>query len=343
MRKCGVVVIARASAGVGRALAREFARNGAKAGLIARDRERLEKTKDEVESLGGAGAIAMANVADPDQVELAAEMIEQELGPINIWINNAMVSVFSPVSELQVDELRRVTEVTYLGAAYGTMAALRRMRRRNTGTIVQVGSALAYRSIPLQAAYCAAKHAIIGFTASLRTELLHDKSNVRLTMVHLPAVNTPQFSWVKSRLPKKAQPVPPIFQPEVIAKGIYWAAHQNRRVVFIGGPTLKAIWGNKIAPDFADHYLANNGFSAQQTNIPEDPDRPDNLWEPVPGDFGAHGEFDIQAKNYSFQLWFTKHRVALGIATAVASLIGFRIRKHLSQPERRIESIRRAA
>src|SRR5204862_75028 len=243
-----VVAITGASAGVGRATVREFAKRGARIALLARDAAGLDGARAEVESLGGRALIIPTDVADHDQMESAADEIECKLGPIDLWINNAMVSVFSPFLELEADEFRRVTEVTYLGAVYGTMAALRHMVPRNRGTIVQVGSALAYRSIPLQSAYCGAKHAIVGFTDSLRSELLHDHINVHLTMVHLPALNTPQFEWVKSRLPRKPQPVPPIFQPEVAARGIYWAAHHRRRELDVGFPTVKAIIANKIIP-----------------------------------------------------------------------------------------------
>ena len=333
-----VAVITGASAGVGRALAREFARHGARVGLIARDRSRLEKTKAEVEALGGEAFIAIADVADAAQVVQSLEAIERHFGPIDIWINNAMVSVFSPAADLTPEELARVTAVTYLGTAYGTIAALRRMRRRNRGKIVQVGSALAYRSIPLQAAYCAAKHAVVGFTASLRTELLREKSGISLTMVHLPAVNTPQFDWVKSRLPNKPQPVPPIFQPEVVARGIYWAAHQNRREILIGGSTLEAVWGNKLASNIADHYLARKGYSSQQTPEPDDPSRPNNLWQSVPGNYGAHGRFDGQAKSFSAQAWLDRNRrVILG---ALALLGGSLL---VRNARRRAESVRRIA
>jgi hypothetical protein len=219
-----------------------------------------------------------------------------------------MASVFSPVREMRPEEYRRVTEVTYLGVVHGTLAALARMRTRNRGTIVQVGSALAFRGIPLQSAYCAAKHAVEGFMDSLRAELIHEQSGVHVTMVHLPAVNTPQFRWVKSRLPNKAQPVPPIYQPEVPAEAIHWAAHQRRRELWVGGPTVQAILGNRLAPGLLDRYLAATGYEGQQTDEPEDPNRPDNLWEPVEGNFGAHGVFDDRATDTSVQLWAATHR-----------------------------------
>lgn len=316
-----VVVITGSSAGLGRAAAWEFARHGASIGLIARGVDGLKAAKREVESLGGKAIILPADVADFQAVESAAEKVEKEFGPIDIWVNNAMASVFSPVKKMKAEEYKRVTEVTYLGVVYGTLAALRRMLPRNRGTIVQVGSALAYRSIPLQSAYCAAKHAIAGFTDSLRCELIHDKSKIHLTMVQMPALNTTQFGWVKSRLKHKAQPVPPIFQPEVGAKAIYWAAHHRRREVYVGGPTVEAIVGNKIAPGILDHYLGRTGYSSQQTSEPENPNRPDNLWRPVPGDHGSHGTFDSRAHEHSFELWADLNRwwIALGMAAATSA------------------------
>jgi short-subunit dehydrogenase len=285
--------------------------------LIARGVDGLEAAKREIESAGGRAMVLPLDVADADAMEKAAASVEQELGPIDIWVNNAMASVFSPVKEMRPEEYKRVTEVTYLGVVYGTLAALKRMLPRDRGTIVQVGSALAYRSIPLQSAYCAAKHAISGFTDSLRCELLHDKSNVHLTMVQMPALNTPQFGWVKSRLKHKAQPVPPIFQPEVGARAIYWAAHHTRREVYAGWPTVEAIVGNKIAPGLLDRYLAKNGFSSQQTSEPEDPNRPDNLWQPVDGDHGAHGTFDDEAHTSSWELRASFGRRWIGATLAI--------------------------
>ena len=296
-----VVVVTGATAGVGRAVVTEFARQGAHVGLIARGRERLEATKREVEELGGKALILQTDVADAQQVEAAAEKAERELGPIDIWVNDAMTTIFAPFLQITPDEFKRATEVTYLGQVYGTMAALKRMHARNRGTIVQVGSALAYRSIPLQSPYCGAKHAIVGFTDSIRSELIHDKSAVHITAVMLPAMNTPQFSWCRTRLPRHPQPVPPIFQPEVAARGIVWAATHKRREVYIGFPTVKAIYGNELAPGFADRYLAKNAFDGQQTSQPVSPDRPNNLFEPVEGDYGAHGIFDDRAKNFSIQ------------------------------------------
>jgi short-subunit dehydrogenase len=262
-------------------------------------------------------------------VEVAAAAVESELGPIDIWINNAMASVFSPVKEMTVEEFRRVTEVTYLGVVHGTLSALRRMLPRDRGSIVQVGSALAYRGIPLQSAYCGAKHAVQGFTESLRCELIHDGSQVRVTMVQLPALNTPQFSWVKSRLPNKAQPVPPIYQPEVAAEAIYWAAHHEQRELNMGVPTSIVIWGNKFLPGVGDRYLAKTGYESQQTTEPADPDRPHNLWEPVPEDRGAHGDFGDRATERSWHLWATTRGrwLTLGAAGALSVLGAFFLRK----------------
>jgi NAD(P)-dependent dehydrogenase (short-subunit alcohol dehydrogenase family) len=313
-RKREVVVVTGASAGVGRAAARAFARQGADVGLIARGVDGLEGARREVEQLGRRALVLPLDVADADAVEDAARRVEDELGPIDIWVNNAMVSVFSPVKEMTAAEYRRVTEVTYLGVVHGTLAALRRMLPRDRGTIVQVGSALSYRSIPLQSAYCAAKAAIRGFTDSLRCELDHDGSRVRLTMVQMPALNTPQFGWVKSRLPRKPQPVPPIFQPEVAAGAIVFAAHHGRRELWVGWSTVKAIVDAKLAPTIGDRYLARNGYDAQQTDEPVEPGRRDNLWEPVPGDHGAHGTFDHRASPNSPALWASEHRRWLALA-----------------------------
>jgi short-subunit dehydrogenase len=317
-----VVVITGASAGVGRATAQEFARRGARIGLLARDQERLEKTKQEVEHLGGEALVLSADVADADQVERAAAQVEKSFGPIDIWVNNAMTSVFAPFKEVSPEEFKRVTEVTYLGVVYGTMAALKRMLPRNQGTIVQVGSALAERSIPLQAAYCGAKHGIRGFTDSIRSELLHDGSEVHLTMVQLPALNTPQFEWVRSKLPRRAQPVPPIFQPEVAAAAIVRATEQKKREVYVGMSTIKAMWGNKFIPGLLDRKLARMGYEGQQTEEPEDPNRPENLFTPVPGDFGAHGLFDAQSRRTTTDLWLAEHRAPLGLGVLAAGLVG---------------------
>jgi len=321
MAKREVVVITGASAGVGRATARELAKHGASIGLLARGRDGLEAARLEIKAAGGNALALPADVADPMQVETAADRVEREFGPIDIWINNAMTSVFSPIKEMTAAEFKRVTEVTYLGYVHGTLAALRRMLPRDRGTIVHVGSALAYRSIPLQAAYCAAKHAVLGFFAALRTELIHDGSRVHTTMVQMPALNTPQFGWVKSRLPRKAQPVPPIYQPEVAARAIYYAAHHpERREYYAAWSVVEAIVGNKLAPSFADHYLARVGYGAQQYDGLEDPDRPNNLWQPVPGDHGAHGAFDKGARDSSAELWAESH--ALWTAIAALGFLG---------------------
>ena len=272
-----------------------------------------------MEKLGGEALVLPLDVADAAAMEKAAHKIENELGPIDVWINNAMASVFSPIKDMSADEFKRVTEVTYLGYVYGTLAALKRMLPRNRGLIIQVGSALAYRGIPLQSAYCAAKHAIQGFVDSLRCELLHDKSRVRVSMIDLPAMNTPQFGWVKSRLPRKAQPVPPIYQPDIAAEAIVYASRNPRREIYVGMPTVGAITVNKVVPGLLDHYLAHFGYDSQQYDGREDRNRPDNLWEPVDDDedFGAHGKFDSRAARHSPQLWTSMHR---GWLTAAALL-----------------------
>jgi short-subunit dehydrogenase len=290
-------------------------------GLIARGTEGLAATRREIEEAGGEAIELPVDVADAAKVEWAAKEVVKRFGPIEVWVNNAMTSVFSPVWEMTPDEFRRVTEVTYLGVVYGTMAALGSMLPQDRGTIVQVGSALAFRSIPLQSAYCGAKHGIVGFTDSLRCELIHRKSQVHLTAVFLPAMNTPQFGWVKSRLPHKAQPVPPIYEPEVAARAIYWAAHHKRRGIEVGAPTVQAILGNKLFPGLLDRYLGRTGFAAQQTEEPRPPDQPDNLWAPLPGDAGAHGTFAARSRAHSLQTWLTLHRNALVLAAAVV-LVG---------------------
>lgn len=320
-----VVVVTGASAGVGSAVARRFAQEGARIGLIARGAEGLDGSRADVEKLGGKAIICRGDVADPETTERAARMVENEFGPIDIWVNNASTSVFSPIRKMKPEEFLRVTEVTYLGVVYGTQAALRRMLDRNRGSIVLVGSALAYRGIPLQSAYCAAKHAIEGFFDSLRVELMHDDSDVRVTIVHLPAVNTPQFSWNKTRMPRHPQPVPPIYQPEIMADAIYYAAHADRREVTIGYPALKAIYGNKIAPGYADWVLARSGYESQMMDVPVNANRLDNLWEPVEGDRGAHGIFEDSALNFSPQAWANTHPgialvAGVGIAAGLALL-----------------------
>ncbi len=311
-----VVVVTGASAGVGRATARVFAEQGAHMGLLARGREGLEGARKEVEAQGGKALVVPTDVADAEAVEAAARTVEEELGPIDIWVNNAMTVVFAPFKEVSPKEFKRATEVTYLGYVYGTTAALKRMLPRNRGSIVQVGSALSYRAIPLQATYCGAKFAIRGFTDSVRTELLHDGSNVHITMVQLPALNTPQFGWSRVKLPRHPQPVPPIYQPEFAAEAIMWAAHNRRREVYVATSSVMTILGNKLVPWLADRYLARKGYGSQQTQEPVDPDRPDNLFEPVPGDHGTHGIFRDQAYRSDRQFWMTKHRRALGLAGA---------------------------
>src|SRR5438128_554791 len=316
-----IVVVTGASAGVGRATVQAFARRGARLGLIARGLDGLEATRAEVEQLGGSALVFAVDVADPDKVEEAAARVEEAFGPINIWVNNAMVSVFSPVKEMTAEEFHRVTDVTYLGVVNGTLAALRRMLPRDRGSIVQVGSALAYRGIPLQAAYCGAKHAIQGFTESLRCELLHDRSDVHVSMVQLPAMNTPQFDWVRSRLPRQPQPVPPIYDPEIAADAIVWAASHRRREISVGGSTVAAIWGDKIASGLLDRYLAYTGYDAQQTDRAADPNRRDNLWDAVPGDHGAHGRFAAQSAASSPQTWLNERLSAVGLAGLAAAPI----------------------
>jgi len=320
------VAITGASAGIGRASARLFAQRGDRVALIARGQAGLDGAARDVRRAGGTALAVPADVADFAQVEAAARQIEETFGPIDVWVNVAFASVFAPFAETTPEEFRRVTEVAYLGYVHGTMAALARMRPRDRGAIVQVGSALGARSIPLQAAYCGAKHAINGFTESLRCELLHDKSNVRVTVVQMPAVNTPQFSWVRSRLPRHPQPVPPIYQPEVAARGVVYAAgHPRRKQYFVGATTAATILANRMAPALLDRYLARTGYDSQQTGERE-PDRPDNLWKPVDeprgDDFGAHGEFDGRSHSRSAQLLVSHHPVAATAAAAVTAAAG---------------------
>jgi NAD(P)-dependent dehydrogenase (short-subunit alcohol dehydrogenase family) len=322
-----VVVVTGASAGVGRATARRFAQRGAAVALLARGDKGLAGAAEEVRSAGGTALVVPVDVAEHKEVYAAADRVERELGPIDTWVNVAFSTVFAPATEISPEEFRRVTEVTYLGYVYGTKAALERMLPRDRGTIVQVGSALAYRGIPLQSAYCAAKHAIQGFHDSVRAELLHRRSNVRTTMVQLPAVNTPQFDWVLSRLPRRPQPVPPIYQPELIARGIVYAAdHPRRREYWIGGSTVATMIGNKFGAGLLDHYLGRTGYDSQQTDEVAPPDRPVNLWEPVDGptgrDFGAHGRFDNQSKSRSYQLWASEHHGLLGTLGGLAATAG---------------------
>jgi len=316
-----VVAITGASAGIGRATAREMARRGAHVGLIARGAERLEAARREVQDLGVRACVATADVADPEQVERAAAQIEAELGPIDVWVNNAMAAKLAPVSDTRPEEFRRVTEVTYLGSVYGAQAALRRMRARDRGVIVQVGSALSRRGIPLQASYCGAKHALKGFLDSLRVELLHDNSQVRVALVQLPGLNTPQFGWVRTDLHRHPQPVPPIFQPEVAARAIAWAAEHPKRELWVGFPTVYTILGERVASGLMDRYLGRTNIKAQEAAKPIDPSRrKDNLFEPPPGDPGAHGLFDGKAHGRSPQLWLTTHKPLAAAAGAGAAL-----------------------
>jgi NADP-dependent 3-hydroxy acid dehydrogenase YdfG len=324
MKRKQVVMVTGASAGLGRAIAHAFARNGARLGLIARNPESLEACRNEVVELGGEGIAFPLDVSDAAAVDDAAGRLESTFGPIDVWVNNAMASVFSPVKEMRPEEYKRATEVTYLGYVYGTLAALHRMLPRDRGTIIQVGSALAVRSIPLQSAYCGGKHAILGFTDSLRCELYHDKSNVRLTVVQMPAMNTVQFTWVKSRLRNKPQPVPPIYQPEVAAQAVVHAAHARRprREYWVGMSTVKAIVGQKFIPGLLDRYLGKTGYQAQQTDEPDNPDRPNNLREYVPGAHSAHGPFDERSQSCSVQVFLDLHRKWFLTGAAAAAAAG---------------------
>src|SRR5579863_8956818 len=321
------VVITGASAGIGRAAARRFGQRGDRVALIARGQAGLDGAARDVQQAGGTALAISADVSDYDQVTAAARKIEQELGPIDVWVNVAFTSIFAPFEEITAAEFRRVTEVSYLGFVHGTMAALALMRPRGQGTIVQVGSALGERSIPLQSAYCGAKHAINGFTSSLRCELRHQNSGVHVTVVQMPAVNTPQFSWVRSRLPRHPQPVPPIYQPEVAARGVVYAAdHPRRKQYWVGASTAATILANRVAPALLDRYLARTGYDSQQTAEPADPDRPDNLLQPVDGvnghDFGPHGAFDGRSHDHSSQAWLSRHAGLSAAVLGSAALLG---------------------
>lgn len=331
-----VVVVTGASGGIGRATAVRFGSQGAKVALLARGEKGLEGAREQIESAGGIALPVEIDVANHDEVEVAAEKVERELGPIDVWVNVAFTSVFAEFSKISAEEFKRVTEVNYLGYVYGAMSALRRMLPRDRGTIVHVGSALAYRGIPLQSAYCGSKHAIQGFHESLRCELLHNRSKVKVTMVQMPAVNTPQFDWVLNRLPKPAQPVPPIYQPEVAAGAVLHAAsHPRRREYWVGGSTALTLAANAIAPGILDRYLAKTGFDSQQVDRPVPADHPVNLWEPADGqegrDFGAHGSFDDRSIVRSAQLWASQHHGTLaliaGTAVAGATVLGRRLMK----------------
>lgn len=326
-----VVVITGAGAGVGRATAKMFAQTeGAHVGLIARGLESLEGAKRGVESMGGKAIILQCDVTDASAIEAAAERVERELGPIDVWVNDAMTSVFAFVKDMTAAEFKRVTEVCYLGYVNGTLAALKRMLPRNQGHIIQVGSALAYRGIPLQAAYCASKHAIQGFMDSLRAELVHDKSHIVATMVQMPALNTPQFDWCKCKLPNKAQPVPPIYQPEIAAEAIVFASKKKRREIYVGWSTVIAIVGNKLFPRLGDLYLGKSGVKAQQTNEKADHSKPNNLYDPVGGDPGAHGRFDDRARSFSPQLWTSFHRdwMVRGVLGGILATVGAFLMAH---------------
>ena len=332
-RRPEVVVVTGASAGVGRAVAQRFARDGAAVALLARASPALDAAAAEVRALGGRALACAVDVADATQVETAAARVERELGPIDVWINAAMATVFAPVGEIGADEFRRATEVTYLGTVHGSMSALRRMRPRERGCIVQVGSALAYRAIPLQSAYCGAKFAIRGFTDALRVELMHERSRVHVTMVQLSAFNTPQFEWARCKLPRRPQPVPPVFQPELAARAIHWAAHHRRREVCVGFPALKAILGNKLCPSLADRLLVQLGYAGQMDEQPLPPDRPDNLFHAVQADPGTHGRFDDRSRDDSLQWWLCSHRDTLAkiAGTALALCLWRRARRRHPQ------------
>jgi short-subunit dehydrogenase len=317
----GIVVVTGGSAGVGRATVEAFAQTGWDVGIIARGQRRLDAAVEAVKRLGRRACAVSADVADATAVERAADEIEQALGPIDVWVNNAMATVFGPVSSLTAEEFQRGTQVTYLGQVHGTIAALNRMRPRNRGTIVNVGSALSYRAIPLQSVYCAAKYAVRGFTDALRSELLHDGVAVHLTMVHLAAMNTPQFDWALNKMRYRPQPVPPIFSPEVAARAILFAATHRRREVWVGFPTVKAILAGWFAPGLVDRYLARAGYSGQLTNEPASSNAPGNLFQSVAGNWGAEGRFAEGERHRSWQMLATRHRgVVAGLLLATGGL-----------------------
>jgi NAD(P)-dependent dehydrogenase (short-subunit alcohol dehydrogenase family) len=319
-RKPEVVVVTGATSGVGRAIARAFANEGASVAVLGRSAEGLDGARKDVEAAGVRALAIPCDVADPDRVEAAAALVEETLGPIDIWVNNAMTTIFAPFGEVEPDEYRRATDVTYLGTVWGTRSALSRMSERDHGTIIQVGSAMAYRGIPLQSPYCGAKHAIKGFTESIITELLHSGSNVHVGMVQLPGLNTPQFDHCRSKMEKHPMPVPPIYQPEVAARAVVTCARKRRRQMYVGIPTVYTVWGNRLAPWLVDRYLARSAVSGQLTEESIEAPRPGNLFEPSEGDPGAHGDFDDRAHGHSIQLWASEHR---GIVTAVtAAAIG---------------------
>jgi short-subunit dehydrogenase len=325
-----VVVVTGASAGLGRAIARAFGREGARVGLVARTEEALRNAAEEIRAAGGEALVLPLDLADAGAVERAADEVAARFGGIDVWVNDAMVSVFSPVAQMGAEEYRRVTEVNYLGTVHGTLAALRHMRRRDAGVVVQIGSALAYRSIPLQSAYCASKAAVRGFTDALRCELLHDRSRVKVTMLQLPAVNTPQFEVVRNRLAGHARPVPPVYQPETIAEGVLYAAEKAPRELWIGWSALKAIVGQRVAPGLLDRYLARMAWDAQTTDLAPKP-RQDNVDAPLPGDRGARGIFDRVARRTSVELWLRMHRGALGAAAALAAGLALLSRRALAR------------
>lgn len=316
-----IVVVTGGSAGVGRAAVLAFAQKGYWVAVLARDQARVQAACAEVRSAGGKALGIAVDVADQAQVEGAAERVERDWGPISVWVNNVATTVFAPVGDITAEEFRQVTEVAYLGAVHGTLAALKRMRTRNAGCIVQTGCALAYRSIPLQSAYCAAKAAVRGFTDSLRSELIHDRSKVHVTMVHLSAFNTPQFDWARNKLPQRVQPVPPIFQPEVAGDAIVWAAEHRRREVWVGWPAVQAILSSRVLPGFGDWMAARLAYTGQQTPEPEQPGRPDSLFSPVAGPYGARGRFDTRAVQTSKQWSLSKHR-ATAAAVGAVGLVG---------------------